>query len=100
VQQISQATESIGRQTAQTARAMEEQSRASRDLVTATQDVARQMALITTANREQSTAMESVLKDMMELRRGADGTARMGREVATLGTQLSDRARTAMQPTT
>jgi hypothetical protein len=67
--------------------------------VTATADVARQTGLITVANREQSVAVESVLKDIGELRRSSDAAAKASREIATLGGQLPDRARMAMRPT-
>jgi pyruvate/2-oxoglutarate/acetoin dehydrogenase E1 component len=98
MKQITQATESVSRQTAQTARAMEEQARASRDLVTATQDVARQSGLITVANREQTKAVEAVLKEIAELRRTADVAGKAARDIATLGNQLPDRARSMRPP--
>ena len=78
--QVSTAVNSMRRETDQASRALAEQTRGLKDMVTATQNTAKQMKLITHANREHSGVAGRLLDQLRDVRQITDRNAREVKE--------------------
>jgi methyl-accepting chemotaxis protein len=86
--QVSTAVNSMRRDTEQASRAMAEQSRGLKDMVTATQSTAKQMKLITHANRDHSGVAGRLLDQLRDIRQVTDRNAREVKETKGGATDL------------
>jgi len=74
--QVSTAINSMRRESEQASRALAEQTRGLKDMVSSTQNTAKQMKLITHANREHSTVSARLLDQLREVRNVTERNAR------------------------
>ncbi len=86
--QVSTAVNSMRRETEQASRALAEQTRGLKDMVTATQNTAKQMKLITHANRDHSGVAGRLLDQLRDIRQITDRNAREVKETKGGATDL------------
>ena len=86
--QIAAAADNIRNQTEQTSRAMQEQSRAMREMTGAANNTAKQIKLITAANREHSTASAAILAALADIRQVTERNAQGVQETLSGATRL------------
>jgi methyl-accepting chemotaxis protein len=90
--QISRSAESMKGQSEQAAKALQEQSRAMKDMSDAAENTARQIKMITSANREHSTVSGGLLVTLKQIRDITDRNAHGVKETRGGTTDLLERA--------
>jgi methyl-accepting chemotaxis protein len=80
------------RQSDQTAKAMNEQTRAIKDMTMGTQNISRQIGLITRANREHSNVSVSILNSLTNIRQVAQRNVQDVKDTQRASTGLLERS--------
>src|SRR5688500_20358673 len=93
VHQITTATGSMQQQSDQAARALAEQTRAMRDVVSAATNTSKQIKLIHRSNREHTTVAGNLLEQMFDVRRVAERNADGVKETRTSDEDLRSDAK-------
>jgi methyl-accepting chemotaxis protein len=91
-EQVARSVDRIRRQSGQINQAMDEQSRATRDAVSAASNVSSQVLLISAANQEQSVAGEILLKSIADIRAITERNVNGVREVRSVTESLKVRS--------
>ena len=98
INQISQSSDEIRRQSQQAARGMAEQARAAAEVSSATDNIARQIKLVTDRNRSQSVSATSVLDLLSQVQSVAEQNTQSMRETNEKTDQFVQRIRRMSVP--
>jgi methyl-accepting chemotaxis protein len=80
------------RQSDQTAKAMNEQTRAIKEMTTGTQNISKQIGLITRANREHSNVSTSILNSLTSIRQVTQRNVQDVKDTQRATTELLERS--------